>query len=297
MLKIGLLGFGEVGYTFAKGILEKGSACQVYTHDLSQNDGWKGEQIRARAVETKAVLVDSVEDLVKKSEIILGIVPSKASGSAAQTMAQYLTAGQAYCDLSSASPAVKKEAARILESCKGTFIDGAIMGAMATYGFKVPIFVAGEKAEGVAEKLKEVGFNLTYVGPEPGNASAVKMLRASFTKGIEALIVETFYAASRYGSQEMLLEVLADTFDKESFRETVNRYITSDAIHAGRRADEVSGVIEFLKQSKIDPFVANGTYQRLKWSEGLGLREKLKGVTPKDFREVLPLYPPKDESR
>ncbi|HHV64928.1 MAG TPA: NAD(P)-dependent oxidoreductase [Peptococcaceae bacterium] len=296
MLKLGFLGFGEVGYTFAKGILEKGAVCRVYAHDLCQNDGWKGEQIRARALETKVVLTDSVEDLVKISDIILGIVPSKASTSAAQCIAQYLTAGQAYCDLSSASPNVKKEAAHILKSCKGTFVDGAIMGAMATYGFQVPIFVAGEKAEEVAEKLKTVGFNLTYTGPEPGNASAVKMLRASFTKGIEALIVETFYAASRYGSQEMLLEVLADTFDRESFKETVNRYITSDAIHAGRRADEVSGVIEFLKQSDIEPFMATGTYQRLKWSESLGLKEKLKGVTPQDFREVLRLYPQKDSN-
>jgi 3-hydroxyisobutyrate dehydrogenase-like beta-hydroxyacid dehydrogenase len=291
MLKLGLLGFGEVGYTFAKGILEKGSACQVYTHDVCQNDGWKGEQIRARAAEAKAMLVDSVEDLVRNSDIILGIVPSKASNSAAKTIAQFLTSGQAYCDLSSASPPVKKEAAQILQSCKGTFVDGAIMGAMSAYGFKVPIFVSGEGAEQATGELKKVGFNLTNVGPEPGNASAVKMLRASFTKGIEALIVETFYAASRYGSQDTLLETLADSYDRESFKETVNRYITGDAIHAGRRADEVSGVIEFLRQNGIDPFMANGTYQRLKWAESLGLREKFKGVTPNDFREVLALYP------
>ena len=291
MLRLGLLGFGEVGYTFAQGILEKGSDCVVYAHDLSQNDGWKGEQIRSRAAEAKANLVGSVEDLANESDIILGIVPSSASGSAAQAISQYLIPGKGYCDLSSASPAVKKEAAGIIQSTKGIFVDGAIMGAMVSYGFKVPIFVSGQDAQRIAGELINIGFNITFVGNKPGSASAVKMLRASFTKGIEALIVETFYAASKFGSQDMLLSVLADTFNKESFEETVNRYITSDAIHAGRRADEVSGVIEFFQQNNIDPFVALGTYQRLKWSEDLGLREKLKGVTPGDFREVLTLYP------
>lgn len=293
MLKLGLLGFGEVGYTFAKGIMQKGSNCEVYAHDLNQNEDWKGDQIRNRAAETNVRLVDSVEELVERTEIILGIVPSKAASISAQTVAKYLTSGKNYCDLSSASPNLKKDAANLFGSHKGTFIDGAIMGAMVSYGFQVPIYVAGENAEAVTKDLIGIGFKVTYVGPEPGNASAIKMLRGSFTKGIEALIVETFYAASKYGGENVLLETLSDTFDKESFKETVNRYITSDAIHAGRRADEVSGVIEFLRQNNIDPFVATGTYQRLRWAESLELREKLKGVTPEDFREVLALYPDK----
>lgn len=285
-MRLGMIGFGEVGYTFAKGLAVAGNA-QVYAYDPGQTTGWQGELIQDRAKETGVQLVGDQKQLLKTAEIILGLVPASVSLLVARGISLDLAPGQVYCDLSSASPTAKKEASEIITKAGGSYIDGTIMGSMATYGFGVPLYLSGADADEVAVQLRVVGFEAKAVGPHAGTASAVKLLRSTFTKGIEALVVETFYAAKLSHAEEMVLDSLADTFDQESFRETVNRYLTSSAIHAERRVAEVGGVVELLKEMGVEPHMATGTLQRLQWMAARKLGDHFRGQAPKDFREVL----------
>ena len=175
----------------------------------------------------------------------------------------------------------------LIEQNGASFVDGAIMGSMALYGFKAPILVAGPSAAEWASKLHSVGFNIQCVGEQVGAASTTKMLRSVFTKGLEALVVETFYAASILGVENLIQDVLANTFDNETFAESVTRYLTSDAIHATRRIAEVEDVISVLKGLGVDPIMTEATMRRLRWSASLKLNEHFKGVTPQSGKEVL----------
>lgn len=296
MKRIGFIGFGEVGFTFAKGIRDYAQGkCTVYAYDANQDNDWQGKLIHGRANEAGVTLVKNMSELIEMSDIILGLIPASISVKVASQLADELKGGQVYCDLSSASPSGKIESNKIISKSNATYIDGAIMGSMLSYGFNVPIFISGPSAANIVKDLANVGFNVKVVGENAGAASTIKMLRASFTKGIEALIFETFYAASISNVEDIVLEILADTFDKESFCETVNRYLTSGAIHAKRRAEEVAGVIGLLESIGVEAYMAQGTYNRLSWVAEMGLKELYGGITPKDYRDVLNKLKEKNE--
>jgi 3-hydroxyisobutyrate dehydrogenase-like beta-hydroxyacid dehydrogenase len=286
VLRIGFLGFGEVGYTFAKG-LQSNPACIVAAYDNNQDSSWKGDLIQKRAAESGVTLVNGPAELTNCSDIILGMVPAKFTLVAAKSVIPFLTTSKVYCDLGSATPSTKRQ---IIESeaAKGVhFLDGAIMGSMPLYEFKAPILVAGESADYWAGRLRHVGFNVKSAGYEVGAASTIKLLRSVFTKGYEALILETFHAASFLEIEDMVRDVLADTFDNETFSQSVDRYITSDAIHADRRAHEVKGVEQVLRELGVEPIMAKATRRRLEWSASLGLCDRFHGMQPSDPKIVL----------
>lgn len=287
-MKLGILGFGEVGYTFAKGIRKHSKKdYELFAYDVNQSKNWQGELIHDRAHETNVCLVSCLEELTQRSDVILSVLPALISIQIAWQISSLLTPRHLYCDLSSASPNTKRQASEIIQNANGRYIDGAIMGSMKTYGFTVPVYLSGENAAYAHEILTHFGMNVQVVSSEIGGASAIKLLRSSFTKGIEALILETFHTANLFKVEDAVLETLSDTFDRESFHETVNRYLTSSVIHADRRVIEAGEVIELLKEAGISPYLASGSQQRLEWLAQKKLREKFKGIAPNDFHEVL----------
>ena len=53
------------------------------------------------------------------------------------------------------------------------------MGGFFKQGIKAPMLVAGEDAEPVVAWMNANGFDARVLGPKPGSASSVKMVRAS----------------------------------------------------------------------------------------------------------------------
>jgi hypothetical protein len=113
------------------------------------------------------------------------------------------------------------------------------------------------------------------------------MLRSVYTKGIEALLLETLIAAYRYGTLDLVLESITQSMEKKPFMETVNMLITTNAIHAKRRADEMKEVVSTLREIEMEPIMSKATKDRLEWSRGLHLREYFKGEIPKKYTDVL----------
>jgi hypothetical protein len=67
----------------------------------------------------------------------------------------------------------------------------------------------------------------------------------------------------------------------------INRFVGSDAVHAGRRVKEMESSVRLLKNLGVDPMMTEATVQRLKWSASLGLSEYFKGVSPEGYKEVI----------
>ncbi len=93
-----------------------------------------------------------------------------------------------YVDLTSSSPEAMKRAARKVEATGAFFVDGALMGPVPAEGHRVLTFVSGARAEEAAATLNRYGMNLRSVGPEPGQASAIKLIVSIATKGFGGLL-------------------------------------------------------------------------------------------------------------
>ena len=59
------------------------------------------------------------------------------------------------------------------------------------------MLIAGPHAEAISPLLREMEMQLNVVGDRVGGAAAIKMIRSVMIKGIEALTLECFLAASR----------------------------------------------------------------------------------------------------
>ena len=84
------------------------------------------------------------------------------------------------------------------------------MGGFFKQGIKAPMLVAGEDVEPVVAWMNANGFVATLLGPKPGSASSVKMLRSVIMKGIEALGVEALVTAERQGILKEVMGCLGD---------------------------------------------------------------------------------------
>jgi 3-hydroxyisobutyrate dehydrogenase-like beta-hydroxyacid dehydrogenase len=131
------------------------------------------------------------------------------------------------------------------------------------------------------------GFNVEVVGERPGQAAAIKMLRSVLMKGIESLLLESLMAARRHGVEDIVLDTVAAFFDKDSFGVGANLLITTDAIHAGRRADEATMMAEVVEEVGINPRLSRAIAETLYWSKSLGLKEHFGGEVPSDWKVVI----------
>src|SRR5699024_4048780 len=123
----------------------------------------------------------------------------------------------------------------------------AIMGPVIVYGHKVPILISGKGSDTLKEYLNRFGMNITEVSEIPGNASAIKLIRSIYMKGISAILIEMLEAANKFEVEELVIHSISETLDSKSFEETMNRLVTGTAVHAERRSKELGGTIEMLE--------------------------------------------------
>jgi len=284
-LSVGFIGFGEAGFELAKGLHSEG-VTHMYLCHRRKHDPERSVWVRNRAQEAGAIYLESTEEVVKESDVILSVVSPKASVTAAQEAAAHLRPGKIYLDLTSSFPDDMKVISAMVEPTGAKFVDGAMMGALPISGHRVLIYVAGPHAKEAAQILNQRGMNLQTVGNEPGQASAIKLILSISTKGLEALLVEMLLAAHPYEVEEQVLLALNQFFVK-GLDAVINRFVGSDAVHAGRRIKEMESSVKLLKSLGVDPLMAEATVQRLKWSASLGLSEYFGGISPEGYKEVI----------
>jgi 3-hydroxyisobutyrate dehydrogenase-like beta-hydroxyacid dehydrogenase len=144
-------------------------------------------------------------------------------------------------------------------------------------------FAAGRQ---VCYLLVPWGMQIEFVGEKLGTASGIKILRSVLIKGIEALTDEMLLAARRYGIDEIVLASAAKTLARP-WMDTVHSLTPSGVIHATRRAEELEMSAEAVADAGIEPTMARAIAARLRWKEGLGLKDHFKGVVPADYKEAL----------
>jgi 3-hydroxyisobutyrate dehydrogenase-like beta-hydroxyacid dehydrogenase len=268
-MKLGFLGFGEVASTLSKNLLGK---IEIYTcvEGRSKKTIQLAETIGLNLCKTN-IEVAEISDI-----LISAVIPSQAIY-IAQEVGNYVKG--VYVDINNISPSTKKKALSFIKNKK--IVDASIIGSIRKSGIKVHIIASGNYAH-YFSNLKKFGLNISVIGNEIGQASSIKILRSSFTKGISALIFETLYSAYKMGIDDLVLEYIAETECKD-FKDVAVSRIISSGFHANRKAEEMDEVIELI-EDYIEPIMSMNTALFFK-----SLYKKVNNLDyrPKDYKEVF----------
>ena len=80
-----------------------------------------------------------------------------------------------------------------------------------------------------------------------GRASTFKLLRSVFSKGVEALLLESLLAARRAGVAEDLWREIVETIDERSFAEVGGNWVRTHGRAHARRHHEMVQVEELCE--------------------------------------------------
>ena len=278
--RFGLVGYGEIGSTLGKGLRGAGLD-QIVCYDKYAFDGPYAELIQSRAREAGVTLVRSNQELADAAELILSVTPGSASLESADAFAPVLDQRHTFLDFASATPKVKFGVAERLRKTGALLGDGSIMGTPLN-GYALHTLSSGPAGQRVVDLLVPWGMSIEYVGEKLGTASGTKILRSVLIKGIEALIDEMVLAARAYGLDEAVLASASKTLTRP-FMDTVHSLTPSGVIHAKRRTEEVDMAAEAVADAGIEPLMTRATAARLRWKEGLGLKDHFNGVVPDNY--------------
>jgi 3-hydroxyisobutyrate dehydrogenase len=286
-LKIGFIGFGEAGYAIAEGLNGEGPN-DLFACDVGANSPEIGDKIRNHAKKAGVVLVDSLEELADKSDVIFSVVVANVALQVAEDVASYLNPRHIYVDLNSTSPAIQQQVGEVISQAGADFVEAAVMAAVPKHGHRVPMLLGGKAAPKFVGLMGRSGMNLEILSESVGSASAVKMSRSIIIKGLEALILECLLAAGSYGVEQRVLDSLGESFPGLDWSKLADYLMSRNAMHGERRAHEMEEAARTLEAMGVEPIMSGAAAQRLLWSAGLGLKDHFSDQRPpKTYHEVL----------
>ncbi len=294
MVKLGFMGFGEAAFHMAKGLVEQGlQNISVYDKCMEMDNPVAKQNLHARVKQSGVALMDTVATMVADSDYIVVAVPAVFSEQACQDIincAKHKKSNVYLVDVCSSSPSLKYNISQCCENTNIIYVDSPMLGPLPVYGHKVPIVASGQGANMWRDAMTPWGMDITPIDGEAGKASRIKLSRSIFTKGLEALLVETFQFARKNGVEDIVLQSISATINDKDFAYTAKRYITSDLIHAERRAHELEEAIAIMQQCNIDSFVAMGAKQRLQHSANLNAGAILNHQVPETLDDAYDIW-------
>jgi 3-hydroxyisobutyrate dehydrogenase-like beta-hydroxyacid dehydrogenase len=255
-MNLTMIGFGEAAQAMARGFAGEPSRPQIRAYDVRLGDAATAPALKSVAEETGVTLCASLPDALAAAEIVLSLVPGSAASAVAEAVAPHLGEDQIYVDLSSISPGAKVEIGAVIADGRGRCVEGAIMDAVTPRRHRVPILLAGPDAGRCATMLNAFGMMTEAVGPDLGQASAVKMIRSVMIKGVEALILEAMTAAEIAGVTERILDSVDKTFEGLDWRLLTSHYLRRTHEHGLRRVSEMKESAATLRGLGLEPHMS-----------------------------------------
>lgn len=265
-MKFGFIGFGEVSYTLSKILLSYGFEV------LTSTEG-RSKKTKELVKSLDLIVLDSFEEVAQESDILIS-ANSPQSALAVALKYGSLTQG-IFLDFNNISPNTAKQ----IENYLGDehFIDSSIMGRVSSD--ELNLYFSGRRAEEFVSNMRDfiknnddandTNVNIKVVSDEIGDVSKLKILRSSYTKGVSALLVETFETAEKLGLSDELWEILALTENRD-FETSAKSRISSSKKKSKRKYEELLEVLEFLdgvdkkRKSKIMALATREKFEKLK---------------------------------
>jgi 3-hydroxyisobutyrate dehydrogenase-like beta-hydroxyacid dehydrogenase len=109
-------------------------------------------------------------------------------------------------DANAVSPATGRAVGEIVTAGGARYVDGGIVGPPPHRPGTTRLFLAGTEADEIASLFAGTAVEAKVLGPEPGTASALKMVYAAWTKGTTAMLVALRSTARHLGVEAELLD-------------------------------------------------------------------------------------------
>ena len=289
-LRIGLVGYGEVGKILGRALVER-KVAWIGTWDRLLVDPGAGPAMRAHAVGAGVEPMASLAALLERADAVISAVTASQAHAVAVEAARSIRPGTWFVDLNSASPGTKAASSRLIDGAGGRFVESAVMTSVPPYGIKVPMLLGGTHAEALRALLAPLGFSMEVVADRVGIASAIKMCRSVMIKGLEAIVVESFTTARRYGVEEHVLASLRETFPTIDWEQQGSYLFSRVALHGKRRAEEMREVALTVREAGLAPHMAAAAAERQDWVAGLraqaGLGDVAKDANWREYADRL----------
>lgn len=280
-----LIGFGEAGSIFARDLAERGVA------DIMAFDPLFSVPTSPAALNLKAApAVRGARDAAEaagRAELVVLAVTAGSDLQAAASLKGALGHGPFVMDINSVSPGVKREVAREVESAGGRYVEAAVMASIPPKGLATPMLLGGPHAEGFAPLARALGMSAEAFSPEIGRASSVKMCRSVVIKGLEAILLESLFAARRYGVEAEVLASLTDTIPGADWPALARYMIGRAAQHGRRRAEEMDEAARTVAEAGLQPLLAMATAERQAWAAEVAASASKSGLAAADLAPVL----------
>jgi 3-hydroxyisobutyrate dehydrogenase-like beta-hydroxyacid dehydrogenase len=233
-VEVAVLGLGEAGGRIAADLVAAGCAVR----------GWD-PAARPAGIPVAA----DGPSAVRGAEVVLSVNAAAVAIEVAVSVAGSLDEGALYADLNTSSPGLKLELA---ERVPVAFADVALVGTVPSLGLATPALASGAGAERFAALFRPLGMPVDVVGPRPGDAAGLKLLRSVFMKGLAAAAIESLEAARAAGAEERVRSDLAGVVGEP----LLERLLAGSRAHAARRVDEMHAAAAYVAELGVAPRVA-----------------------------------------
>jgi len=163
----------------------------------------RSAETRQRAEEAGLEDAGSVEELVRRSDVILSVCPPQAALEVAGAVAGFRGV---FVDANAIAPGTAREVEAVIAAGGGDCVDGGIVGAPPRAAGTTRLYLSGPEAESVARLFTGSVVDARVLPGEVGTASALKMTYAAWTKGTAALLLAIGELARAEGVEPALHE-------------------------------------------------------------------------------------------
>lgn len=287
-MKIGFIGFGEAAFCICSGLNEQGIKGIVAYDTLAAHETM-GKLVHDRANHAGVTLYDSAVKVAQTVDILFVSVPSSYTLDVCKTVLNSLKRDQIYVDVTASTPETKKQIWSLLKDTGVLFADAAMLGSLPQDKHRVPITASGNGAKAFYDAMSQHGMRITCVEGEAGAASAIKLIRSIFMKGIASLMIEMLQAAEAYNVNDEVVSSVAKSMDGIAFTDHLNRLVTGTAIHAKRRAAELKGSIQMLDECGIDNTMTIASKHKHDQLDEYHFNERYITTKPSGYQEIIDL--------
>ena len=245
---VGVLYPGEMGAALSALLRRRGTPVVTTLRGRS-------EATARRCAESGAVVVASLAEVVRASDVVISLVVPSAAEQVARDyseLASLAPAGAIFVDANSIGPEKAAAMAARVESAGRSFVDSSINGLAKNLASSGTLYLSGARAAEV-ERLFDGLMRVRVLGAEAGRASAMKMLLGGLSKGVCALFTELALLAERQGMLEEMIEAVSSTYG--GVAALAERMLPTYDRHAERRLTEMNELEATARAAGMSPAV------------------------------------------
>lgn len=290
-MNIGFIGYGEAAFNISLGLKGEGIT-GIRANDAMMDHKVMGKQVHSRAEQAGVTLVSSAKELAQWADVLFAAVPSSFTLDVCAEIKNVLRPGQLYVDVSASTPVAKEAIWTAIKDTGVLFVDAAMLGSLPKDKHQVPITASGNGAAKFHELMTPYGMKITLAGEKAGSASAIKLVRSIFMKGIASLMIEMLQAGDAYGVADEVVASVGKSMDGIAFTSHLDWLVTGTAIHCARRGAELKGTIAMLEEANLSPEMTTATKHSHETLEKYNFAQRYVDSKPSGWQDIIEILRP-----